>query len=32
MIYEFTPIEVVVHIFINTRQDFEAHLLRRLLG
>ncbi len=32
MIYEFTDAEVVVHIFIGTRQDFERHLVRRLLG
>ena len=32
MIYEFSDADVVIHLFIGTRQDFEAHLLGRLLG
>lgn len=30
--YEFSDDDVVIHLFIGTRQDFEAHLLSRLLG
>ena len=31
LVYEFDDSLVIVHMFIGTRQDFRAHLLKRLL-
>lgn len=31
VIYEFDDEEVVIHLFLHTRQDFRAHLERRML-
>lgn len=31
LVYEFDDSLVIVHLFIGTRQDFRAHLLKRLL-
>lgn len=31
VVYEFDGAEVVVHMFIHTKQDFRTHLMQRLL-
>jgi toxin ParE1/3/4 len=31
IVYEFDEIQVLVHMFINTKRDFRTHLLKRLL-
>lgn len=31
IVYEFDDDKVLIHMFINTRRDFRAHLLQRLL-
>lgn len=32
VVYEFDDHLIVIHMFIGTRRDFRAHLLKRLLG
>lgn len=32
IVYEYDDDEVLIHLFIHTKQDFRTHLMKRLLG